>query len=406
MSNRSKSNHNNNKSTKSGLKAKVWSGFGYYGVVGDESNTAFTAFPSIRTEKPLTPVQVGDVLFFFNEPQFKHIFELMIFLKFLATKDFGLIDFLGFLFPKAKKEDPKNKGQLIDDNNKIADDFELSAVNIIQFLASLVVTKVEDGITNQKVTIGSRIRPEYSMTLYAAAKLSPQEANDVAVYYYSKPKGLKRTADEMASALKDGRIKIKTTLGYKVLSPQVTVKCGDRQIQMRTIGLNGALYGAGEHLEKNEAEDIKKKLDEEKESIEEGIPLKLSARDAMCERAENEELGLKELKGAHRFLVGVHTTPRRDLRYVTHEFEGYVFGFEDRPSMSVLIAVLVNIEQFSPDIKDPSDAEECSKPRLVDLNTLVDGFQEYGRFRPAFPMHVQQLKYIVEKMPTLLTLVP
>ncbi len=395
-----------------GNHAKVWSNMGYYSFLCDETKTAFSAYPSIRTTKPTTKqVAKGDLLFKFDQTYHQHIAEFCIFLKFLFTKNFGLIDFLGYLLPKAKKACPKDPSKQIDDNNKIADDFNLSGENIMAFLVSLYVFDVVDDVNgcNQKVTVKSSLSmfPNYVATLYATEKLSPQEANDIGVYYYSKPQDIKRTSQAMADGLKNGSVKITTTLGYKIVSPSVIVSCGDEKFPMRTLGINGALYGAGEHLEKDEAEMIKKLLIEEKDSIAEGIPIKLPSSDHMCARGVFEECGIiLEGMKAHRFIVGINDTPGRDIRYVPHSFEGYVFGAEFRSSMAVLVAVLIDVHQHSMEIKEVGDPAECSKPRLVNINTLVEGFKVGGRFRPAFPMHVEQLKQVVKSLPELLAAVP
>jgi len=291
----------------------------------------------------------------------------------------------------------------------ISQTFDLTPENIFSWLLSLKVTDTETEKTHQKLTIGSDRDPEYKLTLYAQENPGPQEATDVSVYFYEKPQDVNKNAThtDLDRLIRNKELTLMTTLGYKNRSPEVKIKFSGYELSVITIGMFRWLYGSGEHLEPDEAQQMRTILEANRDHIAAGIPIELPGNEKISSRALQEECGIDlENQRAYKFIVGVHNREGRDPRYWSHEFEGYRFGIK-RDSMSVLVAVLINFKSDSEIIiNDPTDPAECSKPRLVTLQSLVEKFTVGGEYSPAFPAHVEQLKMVREALPHILVNIP
>lgn len=341
------------------------------------------AYPSTETT-PGHPIPVGTSLFDFRMFSSRQLLnQFKTYLYFLATKHFGFNDFIGYLLPKA--------------------DFPLTGAGILRFLQSLQVKECQLEPTHHKLTITSTIDPKFSATFYARAQSAPQLANDVSVYYCARPQILNdRIIDQQITT---GKLPMLTTLGFKRRAPELKIVFDEESIYVLSVGLFGALYGAGEHLEKEEIPKIKELLGsrEQIERLRTGHWIPLSSKDAIVDRALAEEMGIsvQGLK-AHKLIVGIHDRPGRDPRYWFHQFEGEVYGYQ-RYSISYLIAVIVEFDlKQTITINPPADAAECSAARAVQLNQLLEQFTLDGEYRPAFPVHVEQLHLVRKILPSLL----
>lgn len=374
----------------------------YYGFISSHGPFC-AAFSSNRTQCPANVFNTGDRLFEFQDMYHTRLHDFEVFVRFLQTKNFGFVDFLGYVLPLGKKPD----GTV--DRNMISPAFDLTPDNIFSWLLSLKVIDAEIEKTHQKLTIGSDRDPEYKLTLYAQENPGPQEATDVSVYFYKKPQDVNKNAThtDLDYLIKNNKITLMTTLGYKNRSPEVKIKFPGYELQVITIGMFRWLYGSGEHLEPDEAQQMRAILEVNKDRIAAGIPVELPATEKISSRALQEECGIDlENQRAYKFIVGVHDKEGRDPRYWSHEFEGYRFGIK-RASMSVLVAVLISFKSDSDIIIDePTDPAECSKPRLVTLQSLVPKFTVGGEYSPAFPAHVEQLKMVREALPKILVNIP
>jgi hypothetical protein len=275
-------------------------------------------------------------------------------------------------------------------DNNFHPDFSTTGKNILQHLFSLIISDFVVEEFHTKLTITSTILPSFSLTLYLREQTAPQEANDVSVYYYGN---------------KDVLVPVMTLLGYKNRSKRIKIDFVDEDIEVLHTGLFGFLYGAGEHLEKDEQLMIQKLRVDKADALKRGEPIEMPETDRSTTRAIVEELGVVVNNSQHvkRYLIGIHDRDGRDPRYWEHLFKGRVYGYK-RYSMAVMIAVLININNFPAVIGDPADCVECGKAKLIRLQQLVNGFKSNGQFKPAIPAHEEQLQIVVKTLPKLLSL--
>jgi hypothetical protein len=378
-------------------------GFAYYGFVHGWSSKTFTyssfcaLYPSTMTTPPneYKYFKKDDRLFSFNAVPEHHFRR---WLRFLQTKEFGFIDMMGYLLPHERFPDGSTNKNVIDSR------FLLTTDNIYNWLNNLYVMDETIEKHHQKLSVGSKLDSDFHLTLFSQNTPSPQEATDIGVYYYQTKEDIsKLDVSEINSKISSEEIKILTTVGYKKRSPEIKIKLSeDEEISVLTIGCFGALYGAGEHLEKDETAYMRGLVEQFKKDKR---PVVLKNNDKVSSRGIAEECGIVlDDKPQFRGIIGVHDKRGRDPRYVGHHFDGFRFGGLDRESSSVLVNVFVKINDASKDIviKDPTDYHECSKPKVITLNKLLEEFNEDGKLSPAFLSHVEQLEMTRAALPTVL----
>ncbi|VBB17943.1 hypothetical protein YASMINEVIRUS_406 [Yasminevirus sp. GU-2018] len=327
--------------------------------------------------------------------------SLSAFIDFLNSENFGFYDNLGYLCDNIKGTD-------------------LSATAICRHLGSLFIADALLEKNHHKLTVKSDSDASFTLTLFARSTTAPQEAIDTFVLF-------KHSTNKKAPVM--------TTLGYKkrsdVLniafvnddddtdssddsaggsadgqdaSTSVPTQSGnDSKIVKKVlkIGLFGYIAGPGEHLEESEKKEIETVLAENAEAVAKNIPVKINRARKIIARSCDEEAGLNldEHQDCSHWLIGVHNAPGRDKRYwtktVVTSAGPVMFGYE-RPSTSVLFAVVVPCATMPTELPEPSDGAECAKNQIITFDDLVKNFSVGGKYNPAFSSHVENVAMLVK----------
>lgn len=345
-------------------------------------NVYIGKFPSTKT-LPLKPdshiktlIAPGRSILEDNLPIQQKCDELRIFIEYLRDSNFGFYDHLGYLCDNLKKS-------------------PLNSDEIVEHLRSLFIAEVCDEEHHNKLLIRSSIDDAFSLTLYARQNTAPQEAMDAFVLFKSKSES-----------------ECLTTLGYKKKSPSIKISfyADDFNPEFRqwsiakheellTVGLYGYIAGPGEHLEPSEKAEINKILVDNEKALAEGdfkpINLEKLAKNVST-RAVAEEVGINlENYEVERYLIGVHDKPGRDPRYWVKTYYGVDFGYQ-RPSSSVLIAIIIKCDTVPSELPEPLDGAECAKNQIIKFDDLVKNFKVGGLYPPAFASHVENLDMLVK----------
>jgi hypothetical protein len=319
------------------------------------------------------PFKVGDKLFQIANSR-SNITKINKYLKLLVQCDFGFLEMIGYLFPSSTDFD----GMVLETLEchlrtlKIKEICKDDNVDLVEYYI-----KVNSDICQEEVKLF--IRPQSL----------EQFATDVSLYYFDMNSIKGKTIDQINDGMKNKSIKIMTTLGYKRKSPTIMIGVTN----VLSVCKFGCLYGAGEHIERDEVPII---LDIIKQSVKK-FPFSYDAK-KITKRALDEELGM-QVENESAYILGVDKRPRRDERYDENEYDGEIYGYK-RLSTSTLISVFVASK--IPQINEPADIEECSKAQPILFNDLCEEFRPDGAFPPAFISHVYQVKITRQLMPTIL----
>jgi hypothetical protein len=232
--------------------------------------------------------------------------------------------------------------------------------NIFSWLTSLYFAVDE----NANVLIKSSIKSDFQVSVHLKSRSLPGQAIDAIPIFKTK----------------DNQLFV--SLGYKKKPKCVEVVFP--HFVERMEGLSGFVL-FGEHLEPSET----KRMDElyEKFVTNGNKSIELNKHTSSpAYRALMEEGGF-ELEDSTAFYVGKDATPGRDDRY-WWKFDGY--GYE-RVSISHMVTIIVSGTPPA-SLPEPKDTEECSKGVILPVEVALAEFRVGGKYPPAFPAHVNQLK--------------
>lgn len=352
-------------------------------------------FKGERARKPLTPFQVGDHLFTcaWNPKVEKNFRD---FCCYLLTYKHAFPEWLGYLFPPKVMIVDGKQVFLSASRGNYAENFHPRSDIIVHWLHSLFVCEVHDEQCYQVLKIGSTLRADFSVELYASDAPLPMSVHDTSFFCVQKPKGkaIANDPSSVSKAIAKNEIQIYTSLGQKKYSGKMPVflKTGE-EIMLLTASYHGALCAAGEHTDPEEIQMAKDTLHENGDAIRKGIAQPLTNKSSFASRGLLEEHGI-DLRDVEYtcWFYGISDEPGRDHRYWENDFVGKKYGYK-RFGACLLFAtvIMINSEHEIPQIQDPLDADECSQAKLITLPALMNGFKIGGRFDPAFPIHVKQL---------------
>ncbi|AYV76276.1 MAG: hypothetical protein Terrestrivirus5_98 [Terrestrivirus sp.] len=372
--------------------------FSYFEHYNGQLSAYLGVFPSAETLPSTKIINPGDKLFDGNEA--KIATDLEQFLFFLVSYQFGFMDIIGCLL----RQEPDANGKV--NPNQPFGNRQLRSIDIAKELLSLEVSAVILEEHHQKLAIRSTLNPKFSLTLYARENTAPQEATDVGVYFVPrKQEYVSTSASSLDELITDGHIEIFTTLGNKRKTPKLSIQTmNGQQIDVFTLGLYGATYGAGEHLEAHERKVFKDLFAENKEVLQKGHVMKVDTMGVVktVTRSLVEEHGFNpdDIK-VERYIIGVHDKDGRDSRYWAHDYEETLFGY-NRKSTTYLVVCFVGLDGKHIEITNPSDAFECDAAKIVELNHLIKEFQLNGQYPPAFPSHIEQLQMVRRALPQII----
>ncbi len=361
----------------------------YYEFYSEKLRAFCSLYPSGETTIPENPIQIGSNLFPCLDSDEKFISDqkwsddLLKYCKFLNQHNFGFHDNIGYLCPAPTQ--------------KLDDQSLLLADDVIRHLKSLYVSRVDNEKNHAILQVRSCIDDNFSLKLFARQQTGPQEAMDLFILYALNSNPSKNVNNDIKHK------NVITTLGYKKKQESYILKFSDESLKVLKIGLFGHLAGPGEHLEPKEKPEIKRILQENREYLEKGIPVKIEGAQEIASRSAAEEAGIVfDKENITRFLVGVHDKDGRDPRYWPQlDSEGELFGYE-RPSSTVLLSVVVPCNEFPDEPQEPEDTEECAKSKLVQFDRLVKEFHINGKYKPAIPSHVENVEMVKNALSNML----
>lgn len=370
----------------------LFSKFSYYEF--NHNDLYFGAFPSRKTSPPIKLLKPGYVIFDSKFIKNQNLInEFNHFCKMISVNEsHGFFDFIGYLLPR----------KVI--NNRLSYEIDESMIkleseNIVTFLLSLFIKSVSLENYHQKIIIGSKIISNYEMTLFVRNVSAKQEACDVSTVIIENIKT--NDLDEIKNKLNSKEIKPILLFNKKKKSDLINISFKKSNISMLKKGAYGFSPHAGEHVEIDESERA------ESMNKVSNLPYKLAKKNdlkKMLERALVEELGLTLDNVNHTiYYVGYNDNDRRDKRYCKVVYENVNYGY-DRKSISYIYAIIIKSNKPLK-LKKHTDLEEIENVSAEELFKFRNEFRREGMYKPAFPIHIEQLENnIIKYLPEMIHL--
>jgi hypothetical protein len=219
----------------------------------------------------------------------------------------------------------------------------------------------------------SKLDSSFSVDIFFKDESSPQEAIDCIPIFLTPEK------------------KAFVTFGMKKIAESVEIEFPYYSAVLLRVGKHGPVL-FGEHLEKDEVKRMDDLAEEFKSASKKPdfsgyIEIENSSFQASpALRAVYEEGGFELGKKYRVLYIGKDDLPGRDDRYSRFG----AFG-KDRKSSAHTVCILISGKPLK-HMPEPKDTAECSKGFILPAKVALEEFQVGGKYNPAFPSHVRQLR--------------